>query len=551
MTYASTVSAARPWWQTTRFQLVALVAFLMGLVALQWSTTGWSVGFFADDWVQWDNALTGPWLNFDSLRAATPVANKLATLLGGNPFVSVNFVLYVFLCCKVVASSLSLFVFMRDVPAALIFGVLIAVFPADNAVFNKGVLPGAFAVAALCIGFLCLSYGFISGRSVFLLPALVCGLLVVFIYEALYAPMAVLPAALLLYERRFSRRFWLWSILWLLPLVVAAIYALALSSANTGIFRYQQGLIELNVPLTAILFSAARLLGRLFVTGWLFDVGAVLSEPRLLPTVLAFGVVLMTVIASRLAVRPAGVRVWLLIAIFGLGLMAAGFGPYLLTSLRDSYSRTLYIAVIGAALTMTAVFRLLGQFHGSLRILTSVLVAALAAVGTFRMLGQQIVYQNYFLAQRDVISSVLEITGRLAPNTTLVLQDETTDQRLSRIMANISQYAEFAFVLVNYPSRVVAVICYPDPEYIWGPLGESCSLNESGVLANMPVIRRQVQAPLSELVIVRYKDDGTATLVLPEDLPFPAEDYRPEARIQPGVLPERAITLFGMTPGLP
>lgn len=542
-----------PWWQTTRIRVIALVAFLLGLVALQWSTTGFSVGFFADDWVQYVRAQTGPWLELSNPRAATPIANKLAVLLGGDPFVAVNLVLYAFLGIKAVASSLSLLVLSRNHTAALMFGALVAVFPADSAVFNKGVLPGNLALAALCLGCLCLCAGYVYRKAWLIAPMLVCGMLVAFIYEALFPAMVFLPLALLLHDRKLSRRWLIWAGLWILPLVITLLYTASLVSANENVLQYQSSLTNVPNSLDLLVSDSIRYINHLFFWGWVTDIGPTISDARQLPAILA-GVAMggVTLVVSRGNRHlPRNARLWLLFVLFGFLLMGLGFGPYLLTGLRDSFNRTVYVAMIGAALVMTGGVLCVLSLQPRLRIPAALLLALLAGAGTFRMIGQQESYAIYSSYQAEVAEAVYRVTGTIAPDTMLVILDESSDQYLGRVFVTISTYAEHVFVLLNHPDALKAVLCYPEPGFVWGSYAESCTLNADGVFVDFSVIGRSVSAPLSELVIVRYADDGTVTLVQPADLQFAAEGYQPELRIQPGVLPERAATIFGMLPDQP
>ncbi|MBW4437078.1 MAG: hypothetical protein KME04_08085 [Pleurocapsa minor GSE-CHR-MK-17-07R] len=541
-----------PWWQTTRFRLIALVAFLLGLVALQWSTTGFVVTFFADDWVQYVRAETGPWLELFNPRAATPIANKLAVLLGGDPFVAVNLILYAFLSIKAVASSLSLLVLSRNHTAALMFGALVAVFPADSAVFNKGVLPATLALAMLCLGCLCLYAGYVYRKAWLIAPMLVCGLLVAFIYEALFPAMVFLPLALILHDRKVTRRWLVWAGLWILPLVITLLYTASLVSANPNALGYQSALTDVPNSLELLVIYTLRFFGYLFYKGWFSDLGPSISEARQIPAIIAGLLMGATTfyLARGTGYRSHGARFWLVTALFGFVLMGLGFGPYLFTALRDTSDRTLYVAMIGASLLTTAVACFVLFIQPRLRLLVALLFALLTSVGTLRMIGQQEIYAIDSGDQMRVADAVYGVTGMIAPGTMLVIIDDSSDRRIDPIFVTLSLYAEYVFAFLNHPNPMRAVLCYPE-ELVWGSYGESCRLDTNGVQVDFVANVQSVSAPLSELVIVRYADDGRVTLVQPGELPFAAEGYQPEARIQPGVLPERAQTLFGTAPDQP
>lgn len=304
--------------------------------------------------------------------------------------------------------------------------------------------------------------------------------------------------------------------------------------------------------LDLLVSNTIRYINHLFFWGWARDIGPTISDARQLPAILAglaMGAVTLVVTRGNRHL-PRNARFWLIVALFGFLLMGLGFGPYLFTGLRDTFNRTVYVAMIGAALVITGGVLCALSLQPRLRIPTAILLALLAGVGTFRMIGQQESYAIYSSYQTDVAEAVYDVTGTIAPGTTLVIQDESSDQYLGRVFATISTYAEYVFALINHPNPVRVVLCYPEG-LVWGAYGESCTLDADGVNVDFSTSVQSVSAPLSDMVIVRYADDGTVTLVQPADLSFAAEGYQPEARIQPGVLPERAATIFGMLPDEP
>lgn len=517
-----------------RLQTTLPILIFIALAALLWLPFGFNIGFSGDEWyLFYHSSFTPIWGQPSRPLLALP--NYAAYLLSPQQFWGFNLMLALATALRGVLA----FALLRALgaPHVLAFGVgaLALIFPADLGVYYLGALQVYYSSVFFMLAALMLLTFARRRRALPLLAMIIFQMACLGMYEAAYPLIVITPALLLIKRPRLDRLFWSAAGIWyLVPALNLVRYALLLA-ARPDTFAYQQSLVnESTFTLSGMIEGLIGILQRHFISGWLpgtFDGASELLPYALIAGALVFAGALWLAHTQMPTYSPR-----LLIALAGAGavVLLLSIAIYLPTSARADHLRTYYTSVIGAAMILCA---LLLAFRRPLILAAG--VGILTTVGSVRLLEQGRDYAAYSEVQQSFLLNTLALVPDLDAWTGIIIIDESTDNRVSRLFGGYWSLQTPFLVAYDDPTHVVTICLSTE-----GSANEfaSCTFDSEGVLVESPP-NPSWRRGYDQLVMFRYSADGSLSLI--ESLPD-RPTYAPRALIPPDAQPSpRALRMFG------
>ena len=509
--------------QKLKSEWLLLVPLLLTLLAF-WLPFGFKVGFVGDGWFFYMNARhASAWATAD--RPFVPLAFILGYQLAPGSFAGFNLMLLLLLLIRSGLCYLILRRLNAGRALSMALALLVAVFPADTGIFYMGALAVYLAWDAFLLAFYMLILYWVKPR-LGVLALMWCGLVLSLgIYEAPYPLILVSPFLLLLIKRR-SRRQWIgmaWR--WYLFPLLNGLRIGALLLLRPDLYHYQASLMTQRPSLVDMFVSLMGVYQRHFFTGWIGD-GITVTDGIIALVVggMALGVIWWLARREPTTQKPAwyGGLVLVGLAVVGLGVLV-----YLPTAARDDSLRTFYASSIGAALALIAIFRLLTR-----RALPfAVLVGVFVALGCAQVLVQHRVFAEKTSAQQTVVLQLSARVPAIAPDSALLIMDETPDQELETIFG-IHWNVENPF-LVAYDDPTLGVTLCSPARTTPTPVVDYCAFLADGVEVRLSPSIVWARS-YDHVILVRYT--AQHEYVVQQDLaPYgQSSAYQPEALIQAG-----------------
>ena len=538
---ADALASAPPFasrWGTWAF----FVAPSLVLVALLWLPFGFSVGALIEEWdvlAIFNNVGVFFWADADTplalhrLRPLTVAPQALGYWLDPNSLFYWHILLIVSLVAKGVAGTWIAWWLTRSRQAAMMFGLLLIVYPADTmqlsfrALHINGSISLGLCAVACCIAALADAS---KGRRI-LLAAIGGSLAVIgtFMYEALLL-FCVAPFLLVFARIGFSPTLRVASsrldvcAVWFLATLVSAGYIIyVLLTADT----YQTSVVS-SAPLSQELLGRLPALfsvgfARALAGGWL-DAGAITYyEYRHYYYVLLVGA-LLVIAASWLRkpaaitdVQPPALHLGRL-TLAGVAILALGYLPFLLSPHHLIISqRTFLFTAPGAALVILVVLLLAQRAHRRFFLAAS---TALVLLGFCTQMYQFKHYSDISERQRALLASVVLAVPPTGENQSLLILDGT--EQINNVwMLGLGMSEALAYVYSEPFYRVLVCsgngtvwqrfdpnlrrgICRQDEEGSWEFKHEAAP----GTTA-APQDRLHIKK--DELLVVRIGPDGIAS----------------------------------------
>ena len=443
---ASVFASAPPFAGRIRTWAFFIVPSLL-LVGLLWLPFGFSIGALIEEWdvlAIFNSVGVFFWADGDTplalhrLRPLTVAPQALGYWLDPNSLFYWHVVLIASLVAKGVAGTWIAWWLTRSRQAALMFGLLLIVYPADTMQLSFRALHINCSISmGLCAVACCIAALGEPLRARRILYATIGGVLAVigtFMYEALLL-FCVVPFLLVFVRagfattlRSLSFRLDVCAIWFLATLVSAGYITYVLSTAET----YQTTVIS-NDPLgngllerLPALFSVG--IARALVGGWLDAAAITYYEYRHYYYVLLVGLLLaITAVWLRRRAAAPEPRQPLLhlgrLAAAGIAIMVLGYLPFLLSPHHLIISqRTFLFAAPGAALVILMVLLLAQRAHHRLFVATG---TTLVVLGFCVQMYQFKHYSDVSARQRALLASVVLAVPSVKENQSLLVLDET------------------------------------------------------------------------------------------------------------------------------
>ncbi len=244
VTASSRAADAGPWgWaRRHRFALLSAAGLLLTIVVL-WLPTGWRSPDNWDVWYYIRQFDQGETLLFHPSFPTRPLnINILAYVIDPTSFLGFNLVLAGLLLIRGALTITIVSLLLRGQHTiSFLCGVLSVVYPADSGMFYLSALNIHVSVVflELAVFLLLLHWKTVSGWA--LAGALVALTATLGVYEAGLPLIIAAPLLLWWIERRFSRRLFAVSAIWLI--LAAVVFALLLIAVRTGAAAYQSSIV--------------------------------------------------------------------------------------------------------------------------------------------------------------------------------------------------------------------------------------------------------------------------------------------------------------------
>lgn len=469
----------------------------------------------------------------------------LAHWLTPDSFVGVNFLMASAFLLK---GSLLYGLLRRlrlNVTYAFAAATLFICFPADIGQFYQGAMAIQFTLILYMVAaYWLLAYWhrprwyYIIGMSLALFISLTS-------YEAGY-PLALLtPFILLLLNRRLDRRLLKTAGIWYAALGLTLVFVGSVALLLKFAYPYQSNLLEARPTIQQILES--------LVNNYTLHFTWIQNIARSPSVTLALGLTLICWWLSRTAnatakklQSPAYLSVF---AVIGFVAIGVGFAIYLPTSLRTTSVRTFYYSSIGGAITLTMIVALITSLLPFRRILFATVMAIIISFASLILQFNHREYVDAYNRQVPILIAIVQYARQPDPGTTIILIDETPDQRLKWMFSSSSSYFGSALKVVYHDYNLKAAICYPNEPQGWGYLDEVCrfTVDHIRIDTNTPG-QFSINQPYSQIIVFRYTDSGEVQLErdLGAYVSIPVSDYEPDKIAHPEATPPRRYyTMLG------
>jgi hypothetical protein len=577
---------------STRLQwLVALLSFT-AVVITMWLPCGINIADFSDTWAFFSEIERGmPWVLTQDSRPFHVLSYQIAHLLTPDSFVGANLLIMALMVGKAFAFYLILKTLSPEFSLIAFFGgVLFVIFPSDTGLFWVSAMNIHMPVFFYLVSVILFLHYWKRPRLLLLIPLLITQTLS-FTYEANYPLIFLTPLLLLLLGGGFTRRTFLFSLLWYVIPVTMAARLLMLYSQGAG-FGYQQSLLGGGIgksdSISGMIRSMVRIYQRHVMYAWTDAALAFRTDLRLNYLVLS-GIAAVILFIGAAFQTTLGIVSWKRSGILlgmGLSIIGLGFLAYLPTEYRDIDYRTYFVSSAGGALVAVTIVYVISQatrrakqilfilcicalfaLMGRLAVLVAVILgtgllilprrsflmlalAGLAFIALYWQLQRHERYAAIADRQQWILAAMAQQAPELASNTLIVLVDETDELdgleafewRRDALVASLR-------VLYQQPG-LDAAFCAPTEE-VWGFFHEHCQFRPDGFWAAWD--RGESVHPYNQIVVYRYDSEMGAELLL--ELPrsyfiSPTEnvDYTPQNLIVGSDLPARLYTMFAGFP---
>jgi len=495
--------------------------------------------FWADGWPSIAAADQGVVLQ-NTVRPFVYAPWAFARLLSPNVFASVNLIIAGAMFGKAFVLYLLLKRLTGNNPLAFAAAAILVVIPVDTSIFNEGTL--SIHIALFC--YLGAAYALVAywqrPRWYWLLLMWLGLLVATGIYETVYPLLLFTPLMLLYGHPKISRRFIRVVLVWyVVPLLIAGRIALMMVQQQVSL-SYQRNLF-VGIDISASIGSLFRVYERHFYSGWEQSWGLLYGHYG----ILAGGIALIGLLFVSWSAGLLPKRRLLLLTVAGLAILGLGFAPYLVTALRDDTNRTYFYSSLGAAITIASVILLIVSFIPVRRfvyVCYAILIALIIGRGASVSLDRHQANINNGAAQIPFLRAITTQVSAFAPDTLLVVIDDSGDHALGNTFVYSSYYFSNALRVLYQNSTLIAAFCYPQDEGTWGIFNEQCRFEPRGVTG------ADVKQPNSvwsydQVVAFHYAPDGTLTLL--NDLrPYVADavDYDPNRLLNDDALPTARIS---------
>jgi hypothetical protein len=531
----------------------AAVLALILIGVLLWLPFGWNTTFYADAWGFYADAQQGVILLSNSVRPFVTLPWAVVHALSPSSFVGVQVAIMGLLIGKGIALAGLLQTLTGNRWLAFAGGLLVIVYPADEAIFNAGILSIHNAVFFFLLA-LWMFAAQARRRRWFHWPV-IWGTLVISVgtYEVIYPLVLVMPLLLVFIHGGFKRELWKDAALWYaVPLGIGLRFAyLLITNPATSGLAYQSGIFDPNVGVSDWFGSLARVYGVHLFGGWRDSLeitfayggwsgwrnmpGELLRQPFLIYGIAAF---LIAVAAAWLQPpstdRHEGRRLlWLIAA--GLLWIGLAFLAYLPSALRESSNRTFVFSSVGAAVTLSSLWVWIRLRWPRTRLLLTLVLGFLVSIACLRLLDQHQQYRIAAEGVRPVLRVLVEQIPNVRPDSAVVIIDETPYRGLRDVFTGVNEYFLLALrVLYNDPT-LIGVVCYPDDPQNQVVFRGSCRMEaDATILQSLePIYPRAYD----QLIVLRYTPERDFIVVTDLGSLFPGANaaglYDPTARIDP------------------
>jgi hypothetical protein len=419
----------------------------IGAVCLIWAPIGLSLAGLVEEWVILGSfiqngttflAVDGSAFAAHKLRPLTILPFALSYTLSPDSFIGWNILLSASLVLKAVSMAYLVWWLTRNLPVAVLAGLLFMLFPADTMQMSLRSVHIDWAVALSMSGvsmlLLATETKSLLGRLLATVAAATLFLTGSLIYEA---GLFLVPLPLLIWWARFGVNPGFQSLLqhrlpvfgWLGTVVVAAGYVVIVSRDpnlyQQSISSDLQGTAATVISRIPLLLTVA--LYRVFVHGW-YDSVRLLPEqtafwPYLaIPSLALLAVLLLPASGTYPASRGSHA---LYLRILGSGILAVllGYLPYLSSLSHILISqRTFIYASIGGSLAMVAVCAFLYERS---RIVGAAAWVALLGLGLNAQWAQLNHYTDLSLRQRMLLAGILQAVPSTEPGEKVLILDRS------------------------------------------------------------------------------------------------------------------------------
>lgn len=429
---------------------------------------------------------------------------------------------------------------------------LTVVFPLDNGLFYMGALSIHFALLCYLGAVFCLVSYHLQRKWIWLIPIALCLIITVGIYETVYPLLLFTPVLLVIVTGRLNKQILVTAALWYIVPFLNGIRLLLLRIENPANFGYQMGLLDSSLSIPSMLGSAITNYRKHFIDVWTLIERPI--EIQYIHIAICVGIVmaLTCILLYRQygkSQQPSSMR-YLQLAACGFVMVGLGFAAYLPTALRDVHNRTFFYSSIGAALTLICLLQLVtSRFPRGSALFFSLFGLAIG-LSVSRMLDQYLMYVERFEEQRFVVSNIMEQVWNVAPDTAILLIDESPNVNLRRVFAGSSYYLNWivGYAYSNY--SIKAGLCYPDETVPWGIFREICTFTDEIVSVNIGLDGTNViDHPYDHLIVLRYTlEEGfmVASNITPYASSAAMDSYAPQAlSVSSPPFPPRFFTVFG------
>ncbi|MBL8154004.1 MAG: hypothetical protein JNM70_07460 [Anaerolineae bacterium] len=546
---ASSANLLSPPIRATAAAVLALI--LIGV--LLWLPFGWNTAFYADAWVYISDAQKGVILLSDSVRPLSTLPWAIVHALSPNSFVGLQIAIMGLLIGKGIALTGLLQTLTGNRWLAFAAGVLLLVYPADEAIFNAGIMSIHNATFFFLLALWMLAAQ--ARRRRWYHWPLIWGALVISVgtYEVVYPLVLVAPLLLVFIQGGFKRELWKDAALWYaVPLVIGLRYAyLLITNPATSGLAYQSGIFDPNAGISDWLGSLARVYGVHLFAGWRDSLeitfayggwsgwrnlpGEFLRQPFLTYGIAAFLIAVAAAWLQQASTnRSEGRRLLWLIAAGALWIGLA-FLAYLPSALRDADARTFIYTSAGAALAFSALLAWIRLRWPRTRLLLTLILGFMVSIACLRLLDQHQNYRRGPEGARPALRALVEQVPSIRPDSAVVVIDETPYRGLRDVFTGLNEYFLLALRVLYDDPTLIGVICYPDDPQSQAVFRGSCRMEaDTAILQSLePIYPRTYD----QLIVLRYTPERDFILVTDLGSIFPGADtaglYDPTARIDP------------------
>lgn len=510
------------------------------IVLIIWLPFGLSIPPSYDGWLMTQAADQGIVIQPGESRFLTYVPGAIARVLSPNPFIGANVFLIGLFVGKVILVYLIVKRLTRNRAVAFAAASLIAVYPADTAIFYAA--PNIhFAIFFYVLSVYLLLVYWDRPRWYLLLFMWFAQVMTTGTYEAVYPLLILTPLVVVWLEGRVTRRVITTAVLWYAAPVLVLVRLTLIVIQNQGAVAYQQHLFT-TAPIHDLLGSLLRAYRVHFIDGWTRIPGSTYIPYGVIAGVIGGGIC-WRLLRKQPSVR---LRTLILLLIGGLAAIGAGYVPFLLTSLRDSSARTYNYSSLGAGFVLAILFLAIAQRLKFTRFLFAALTAVLLAHGTVQLLNQHGMDDERGRAQVTRVLAVIAQAPAVQPGSLVLVIDETEGGGFSAPFGTLRPYFELALSTMYENYTLSASACYPKDEAPRGAFQENCHIETDRVVLTILNGSQEQSFPLDQVVVFRYHPDGSVSL--DENLvPYvtDASGYDPKKRINfDAPLPPRAQAML-------
>ncbi|MEZ4668801.1 MAG: hypothetical protein R3E39_12895 [Anaerolineae bacterium] len=560
--------------------ITAALGFAILVVGL-WLPYGFNISAQSDEWVHMALLARVPFNLQNDIRPLLRLPWAIAHVLTPDSFLGLNLLLALTFYIK----GLALYGIVRRLlpsfPAlAYAAGILLIIYPGDFGTFN--LITTGISVSLACwlvAAYFLLVYWQRPG----ILPLLVMwGFLFVAvgIVEIVYPLVLFTPLLLVFLEGRFNRRMLLAAALWYAAPIFLVTFAALQSLAGSNVLDYQSTRFAADNSIPTLIVAAVQPYRWLFWDIWQQVISS--TPVRLVDrrTVVAFVVVIVNSLVLVIHARPTNhklmLRHWGVLVVGALGVMTLGFAVFLPSILRDLQERTLLFTQVGVAVTLAllafafirfprfgrygialllviAAVAIYVQRNGGNRFVPLLLLVMAAGFVTVERLRYALLVSGcvgLFMGsafalhevhiqrgriQQPYLIALAQAAPRFTPDTTVLIYDEASDETLYSAFWRRNDVFGSAVQFIYDDPSLRAFLCWDKPDIDAPDLGTCQITNDGAGVVYDPRYQPTYIQPISKLVVLIYKSDGTMQVLesLPDNFTSGSaiEGYQPYSHI--------------------